>query len=270
MKKLIFSLLLMGAFVACDDDDKNEDDDFGKVIEEITGGSESEKNVTGTEKGHAWVDLGLPSGTKWATCNVGAETPDASGNYYAWGETETKESYSWNTYKWGSGSDKISKYCTRSKDGTVDDKSELEDADDVAVQLWGGKWKMPTRTQIGELFSNCFWVLTDSYNGKKVFGYIVYKAKMSMEKGWISVGGGVSTYDVNTDAHIFLPLNGYYEYDKLRDYSDANGYWTRTLHPDSSYGYLLSPTPYNTVNYNSFDRRYVGYSVRPVVPGAAK
>ena len=86
-----------------------------------------------TEQGHEYVDLGLPSGLQWATCNVGATTPEGYGNYYAWGETEPKETYSWATYKWCDGeSDSQTKYCTNSAYGTVDSKKVLDPEDDVA------------------------------------------------------------------------------------------------------------------------------------------
>ena len=57
-------------------------------------------SASGITKGHKWVDLGLPSGLKWATCNVGASTPKGYGDYFAWGETESKQTYSWKNYKW--------------------------------------------------------------------------------------------------------------------------------------------------------------------------
>ena len=76
-----------------------------------------------TENGHEYVDLGLPSGTKWATCNVGATKPEEYGNYYAWGETEPKDYYDWSTYKYGSDYDELTKYCTSSDYGTVDNKN---------------------------------------------------------------------------------------------------------------------------------------------------
>ena len=68
--------------------------------------------------GHEYVDLGLPSGTLWATCNVGADTPEGYGDYFAWGETEPKEVYSWETYKWCNGDEySMTKYCTNSQYG---------------------------------------------------------------------------------------------------------------------------------------------------------
>lgn len=99
--------------------------------------------------GHSYVDLGLPSGTLWATMNVGANAPEDYGNHYAWGETETKSEYSWETYEFGSSSEgPFSKY-----NGT-DDKIILDLEDDAARVHWGGDWKMPTEAQLRELSGN--------------------------------------------------------------------------------------------------------------------
>ena len=111
--------------------------------------------------GHEYVDLGLPSGLKWATCNVGASSPEDYGDYYAWGETETKSTYNWSTYKWCNGSSStLTKYCTDSSRGTVDDKTTLDLEDDVAHVKWGGDWRMPTRQNYSELIYNCIWEWT--------------------------------------------------------------------------------------------------------------
>lgn len=90
--------------------------------------------------GHEYVDLGLPSGLKWATCNVDATTPEEYGGYYAWGETEEKENYCWNTYKWCNDSlSTLTKYCTDDSYGIiVDNKTILDPEDDVAHVKWGG------------------------------------------------------------------------------------------------------------------------------------
>ena len=82
---------------------------------------------------HEWVDLGLPSGTLWATCNVGANAPEEFGDYFAWGEIAPKDYYDWNTYKWCDNSGySLTKYCTDSYYGTVDNKTELDPEDDAA------------------------------------------------------------------------------------------------------------------------------------------
>ncbi|MBR5984560.1 MAG: hypothetical protein IK025_12685, partial [Bacteroidales bacterium] len=109
---------------------------------------------TGTVNGHAWVDLGLPSGTRWATCNVGASTPTAYGNYYAWGETTTKSSYTEDNYTYSS------------------NPTTLPSSADAATANWGSGWRMPTYDEMYELQSNCTVTLTtqSGVNGRLFTG----------------------------------------------------------------------------------------------------
>ena len=119
------------------------------------------------------VDLGLPSGTLWADRNVGADSPEASGNYFAWGETESKDNYNWSSYKWCNGtSDAITKYCYDSSSGTVDNKTVLDLDDDAAYVNMGTEWRMPTEAEYSELHSECTWNWTtqNGVNGYKVTG----------------------------------------------------------------------------------------------------
>ena len=115
----------------------------------------------GIENGYVWVDLGLPSSIKWASCNVGAEKPEDYGNYYAWGEVLPKEDYSWATYKYANGTywydPKLTKYCndaSKGDDGFTDNKTTLEPEDDAAYFNWGGSWRMPTYAEWDELLDN--------------------------------------------------------------------------------------------------------------------
>ncbi len=123
-----------------------------------------------------WVDLGLPSGTLWATCNVGANSPEEYGDYFAWGETEPKEVYNWSTYKWCNGSDTtMTKYCAKSKyghNGFTDGKTELDPEDDAAYVNWGPAWRMPSQEQQLELIEKCTWTWTtrNGVNGRLVTG----------------------------------------------------------------------------------------------------
>ncbi len=119
--------------------------------------------------GYDYVDLGLPSGLMWAAYNVGATKPEEYGGYYAWGETEEKSNYSWNTYKWGSFYT-ITKYCTIDSNGTVDNKTVVDPEDDVAHVEWGGSWCTPTEQDMRELIAYCIWEWT-SLNG--INGYNV-------------------------------------------------------------------------------------------------
>ncbi|MBR4272304.1 MAG: leucine-rich repeat protein [Bacteroidales bacterium] len=122
--------------------------------------------------GDGYVDLGLPSGTLWATCNVGAPNPWDYGDYFAWGEVTPKEVYIWDTYTAG------------------DAPSTLDAAHDAATVNMGSNWRMPTSAEFQELLDNCEWEWTSDYNGKGVSGYIVW-----------------DTYFHKT--HIFLPAAGY-------------------------------------------------------------
>ena len=196
--------------------------------------------TTGTENGHEYVDLGLS--VKWATCNIGSTTPEGYGDYYAWGETTTKSTYNWSTYKWCNGSeDTLTKYCTSSDYGTVDNKTVLELADDAARANWGGAWRMPTDAEWTELRENCTWT-------------------------WITKNG-VNGYEVKSEANgnsIFLPAAGYRGNGGLDDVGDCGGYWSGSLgtgSPDNAWDvYFYS----DYVGRNSYYRCY-GQSVRPVL-----
>lgn len=119
------------------------------------------------ENGHEYVDLGLPSGTLWAKCNVGATSPEQAGGYYSWGEVAEKESYTLFNYAYGQGEaaaaesesyDKlvsITKYNTDPQYGTPDYKDVLDPEDDAAHVIMGGRWRMPTKDDRDELLTNC-------------------------------------------------------------------------------------------------------------------
>ena len=197
--------------------------------------------TTGTENGHEYVDLGLPSGTKWATCNVGASKPEEYGNYYAWGETTPKDYYGWSTYKWCKGSaTTLTKYNTRSSYGTVDNKTVLELADDAARANWGGAWRMPTDAEWTELRENCTWTWTTK--------------------------NGVNGYEVKSNINgnsIFLPAAGGRYDDDLDGVGDGGGYWSVSLstdYPDDAWRVNFYSD--NAFGYGSY--RYYGQSVRPV------
>ncbi len=241
------------------------------------------------ENGHEYVDLGLTSGTLWATCNIGADAPENYGDYYQWGEVTThysaggntdsptwKEGYSagynWSTYKWCNGSYKTqTKYVPQSYaskygyEGFYDDKVTLENADDVASQTWGGSWLVPTHAQQEELYNECYWVWTNSYNGTGVHGYIVYKAKADDDKGTIVYDGNTpsSSYSLS-DVHIFLPAAGDRWDTDLYDVGDYGYYWSSSLHeydPLNAWGLFFSSY---SVSPSYIDYRNLGFSVRPV------
>lgn len=144
-KLLATLVLLMLLAVSCgkpEEPDNGGDDDGGIIA------------------GHEYVDLGLPSGTLWATCNVGANCPEACGDYYAWGETVTKEMYDWKQYKYScfvNGDYVLTKYCTDPEcgfNGFVDSLLVLDPTDDVASVNWGTDWRMPTKEEWSELLDN--------------------------------------------------------------------------------------------------------------------
>ena len=112
-------------------------------------------------KQYKYVDLGLPSGLKWAKCNIGATSETDYGSYFQWGDIEDKSNsdYNWATYKHCNGSDTtMTKYCTNSSYGTVDNKTTLEPEDDTARANMGGDWRMPTATEYLTLRNETLWV----------------------------------------------------------------------------------------------------------------
>ena len=187
---------------------------------------------SGTEEGKGYVDLGLPSGIKWATCNVGANSPEEYGDYFAWGETSPKTTYyNWSNYKYCNGDEySMTKYCRSSEYGTVDNKTTLELSDDAAHVNWGGKWRMPTKAEYDELRSTyyCTWTWT-TQNG--VNGYRV-------------------TSKINGNS-IFLPAAGSYDI-----------YWSSSLGTISCTAYCVQFNSANVVWANGY--RYGGQSVRAV------
>ena len=187
------------------------------------------------------VDLGLPSGTLWADRNVGADAPEAYGDYFAWGETETKDNYAWSTYKWCNGSDRTqTKYCTNSSFGTVDNKTTLDLEDDAAYVNMGAEWRMPTLTEQIELLDNCTWEWT-TQNG-------VYGRKVTGKNG----------------NSIFLPAAGYRSSSYLYSAGSVGEYWLSSLYESyPSYAYRLYFYSDNCYWYRNY--RYVGQSVRAVV-----
>ena len=130
---------------------------------------------TGMAEGHGWVDLGLPSGLKWATCNIGAFVPTELGDEFAWGETEIKAEYSQESYKFRLEGDanepiKFNKYNTDNSRGIVDNRKQLDECDDIAHIKWGSNWKIPTAEDINELLDNCTmeWGSLNGIKGCKV------------------------------------------------------------------------------------------------------
>lgn len=108
----------------------------------------------------------------WATCNVGADTPEGYGEYFAWGETQPKSTYNWNTYRYCNGAlDQLTKYCRYSSygyHGFTDNLTTLLPEDDAATANWGSGWCMPTKAQWEELLQNTtnVWATQNGVNGR--------------------------------------------------------------------------------------------------------
>ncbi len=192
------------------------------------------------------IDLDLPSGTKWACCNVGANSPAECGDYFAWGETTPKPYYAKNNYKWYSGGDdhKITKYCSNSEYGVVDNIVGLELEDDAAYVNWGPEWRTPSLTQIWELLHNTTskWTKVNGMSG------FLFKSNTN----------GIA---------IFLPAAGYTK-NGVQDLGGDGRYWSRGYYYDirPNLGYILgfiSQSGLMPYYYN----RHVGASVRPVYVG---
>lgn len=206
----------------------------------------------GMDNGHRYIDLDLPSGTKWASCNIGAKTRTEYGYYYAWGETSRKTKYDWSTYKYGSDDDELTKYCTDSdygEDGFTDYKKELDLSDDVAHVLWGGNWRMPSDEQFEELEEHT------KYRWTKINGV----------NGWLFTGSNGHS--------IFLPAAGSRTGTSLYGAGSSGDYWSRTLsdvHLEDAYC-LDFDSDDVYVNYDGhyghgYNVRYNGLTVRPVCP----
>ena len=199
---------------------------------------------------YEYVDLGLPSGTLWATFNVGATKPEEFGDYFAWGETVPKTTYNWETYKHCNGApDQLIKYCGKSKSGYkgfTDKLFILQPIDDAATANWGEEWRMPITDEWNELRENTTSIWT-TLNGVKG---LLFTARNGNK--------------------LFLPAAGNREGNTLR-HDDEGRYWS------STYPYWMDSqssrlAPYCSICPDGCYRssvypRSVGFSVRPVRSG---
>lgn len=172
------------------------------IVAETTDGSGVSATCLVDVTSHEYVDLALPSGTLWATTNIGAATPTDDGNFYAWGETYVKTYYSFNGYF----DNTFTRY-------TMTGKTELDSSDDAAYVEWGNRWRMPTKEQEEELLNNCFWIWCDGssvkYNDTELKGYMV-------------TGGNGNT--------LFLPASGMSGLGGfVANHGQWGYYWSRTL-----------------------------------------
>ena len=215
--------------------------------------------------GHEYVDLGLPSDLKWATCNIGADSPEGFGDYFAWGETAPKDKYSWDTYLWTSFPDGVEvaeddqwKYVSKYtfEDGRTsaqwynssgefigDGKtsySEYNYADDPARKIWKGTWRTPSPEDFKELLDNTTVTSIKDYEGTGVPGYL-----------FTAING-------NT---LFLPCAGFY-YDTVLDYIGEGFYWASSL--DVDFSECAQILQMSGAVWLDLWGRFEGLSVRPV------
>ena len=159
------------------------------------------------------IDLGLPSGTKWACCNVGANSPSERGDYFAWGETSPKTAFGEYNYKWYIAGDdhRITKYCSNSDYGTVDNIIGLEPEDDAAYVNWGSEWRTPGTAQIDELLENC----TREWTTVNGMGGYLFKSNVNNGVIFFSAGGCYNKYGLyglDTSGNYWSRFNPYISY----------------------------------------------------------
>ena len=232
-KEIIIGILALSLSIGC----KNVAKDTSEDAKIVTKSSNEE--LSGTINGHEWVDLGLPSGLKWATCNVGASIPEEFGDYYAWGETEPKSEYtSINSLTY-----KVS-FKKLKKSGIVDEAGILTKDYDVASTAWGGTWRMPTIDEFQELISSCNWNFA-SFNG--VNGYLVTGPNKK---------------------NIFLPAAAFQQNTTVDNVGDFGDYWSSSIVEERSgvaHSLGYSSKSHGKRRY----ARYAGRTIRPVTWGSS-
>ena len=236
MHRFIYASRAFARAVACGG---NIDDPGGDNPGGGNGGGSTKHGKVGNP-----IDLGLS--VKWASWNIGAEKPEEYGDYFAWGETEMKESYTWENYKWKDESKGITKYT--GLDG--DSKTVLEAQDDAAHVIWKGDWRMPTKDEMKELEdnNNCEWI-------------------------WETVNGitGFTVKSKKNGNSIFIPASGAY-YSYASSTGEYGHYWSSSYHSDTmktneyaSYMMFTDGHDPESLSYLSdYNKRYVGYTIRPV------
>ena len=195
-------------------------------------------------KEYEYVDLGLPSGLKWAKCNVGAEKETDYGFYFQWGDVKNKSNAdcTWENYKYYDDShNTLTKYCNISDYGTVDNITTLDLEDDTATQIMGSEWRMPTKDDFQELLDNTDseWTQVNGVNGRKF------------------------TSRTDTSKYIFIPAAGYCGYGLVHYVGYYGNVWTSSLY--AIYPYSACGLGFNLYNclMGSYSR-YNGRSVRGV------
>ena len=195
---------------------------------------------------HDYVNLGLPSGTLWATCNVGADTPEDYGDYFAWGETQPKDWYGWSAYQYCMGSyNTLTKYCNNSVygyNGFTDNLTILQPSDDAATANWGNGWRMPTKEEWQELYQNTThtWTTQNGVNGR--------------------------LFTTSNGSSLFLPVAGFRWVGELCNVGIFGYYWSSSLGTDDpDFAWCLYFGSDGAHGYDFSYGRGSGYPVRPVL-----
>lgn len=246
--KLVLTAAAAILLISCGKEDEFPSisyDDLTKGIEVITGIDGKEYEV---------VDLGLPSKALWATCNMGASSPDKSGTYFAWGETQGKSSYDWTNYKHrvGDGNEPFdfTKYVQEASKGLgkkTDGKTRLDSIDNAPKALMGNKWHTPTSTEVAELLLRTSHTLC-TLNGVKGYKFT------STEKGY-------------EDRSIFMPLTGKIDITNNYFIGDYGFYWIDQLYASrtdmAQVLWMDNKDGFENVAKQYLDR-CVGLPIRPV------
>lgn len=219
-------------------------DDVTRIAEMILNNEKILIDVCEYE-GHEYVDLGLS--VKWATCNIGAIFPTDYGEYYAWGEKESKRNYSWSTYDLCKGTyNSLTRYCSDKDYGVVDNKTILDATDDVAHKCWGEDWRIPTDDELQELLDNCTKQWVSNYHGTGIAGYLL----TSKIQGY-------------TGNSVFFPATGYVDATKVTSAGKSGIYWSSTVSTYySGRAFGLSISSGRTIVGTCY--RYYGFAVRAV------
>lgn len=206
--------------------------------------------------GHEYVDLGLPSGLLWATCNIGAEVPNQAGYYFAWGEVGQRDVYDWENYKWGD--DKyLTKYNTSGKYGVSDFKKKLDPEDDAAHMIWGGEWRMPTVADAEELKQFCtFWIENGIGYVQGPNGNILTFALTGAQ-----IGNKITT-TVYTGPYALYWLS------EVRNYDNDPGLRNTDSDAQEAGVLYLRYSANRSLLAKAFAFRYKGCNIRPVCPSS--
>ena len=220
MKRIyLIMLMIVAMMVSCNPKDEDDNNNSG-------GNGNNGGGSDGKINGYEYVDLGLPSGLKWATCNVGASSPEDYGDYFAWGETSPKAEYTYeNSITYGEQMSDISGNAQY----------------DAATANWGGNWRMPTKKEIQELRTHCEfeWIQVNGVNGSKVVG--------------------------PNGSCIFLPAAGRLLGSSLYGDGERGNYWSSTPDDNSldDSAWRLN-FYYGIEDVDWLGYRYLGFTVRPI------